>query len=336
MSDTAKTSSAKRQTRTTRRNKVSSVTVAAVSGDTWLLVCANLYFSPACVLKLMRTSKNIWLTLRDNPAWWKTFFDRVVLYQSMLTKSNCLATLNELGQHNKNKRAVIHLVFSSECCGCEGRYGHSIFKPLMKRLCQTCIHDKLISNRVLMYKYGIHFSDFVVEYSEKGGILMFHAQTKPITASFLRVTSEMLDLNQRTDQKGARLLFFDKNFLKETLGIDLSEAFKETRKNKTAVQTLLACFRRLRTQHFLINASRHMLLGAEAARKHEITRSLHPLKVCTLWMLGGPYYSFPAYSTAAGRACINGTNFKLRKGMTLEMVRRIEACVNDKGINLES
>ena len=323
----------KRQARTTRRHKVSSTTVAAVSGDTWLLVCANLYFSPACVLKLMRTSKTIWLALRENPTWWKTFYDRVVLYQSVLTKSNCIATLNELGQHNRNKRVVIHLVFSSECCGCGARYGHSIFKPLMKRLCQTCIHDKLISNRVLMYKYGIHFSDFIVEYSEKGGVVMFYTQTKPITASFLRVTSETLDLNHKTEQKGGKLLFFDKNFMKEALGIDLTKAFEETSKHKRAVQALLARFRRLRTQNFLINGCSHLILGMEAARKHEITRLLHPPTMCTLMMLGGPYYSFS--TSSSGRAAVNGSHFKLRKGMTLESVRRIEVCVNDKGVSLD-
>ena len=325
--------STKRQMRTTRRLKASPATVSAVTGDTWLLVCSNLYFSPACVLKLMRTSKTIWLALKDNPVWWKAFFDRVVLYQTMLNKSNCLPALLQLGEKNQNKRAVLHLVFSSECCGCGGRYGHSIFKPLMKRLCQTCVHDKLISNRVLLYKYGLHFSDFLVEYCDKGGVLMCHRQTKPVLASFLRVTSEALDLTQRLDQKGVKLLFFEKAMLKSALGIDLDERYRQTRLEKAAVQTLFARFRRLRTQNFLIHASsKHMILGMEAARRHEVQRSLHPLKVCTCWMLGGPYYSFP---TNLRESALQTTQFKRRNGSTHEAIRQIERYMNDRVICLE-
>ncbi len=181
--------------RSVRRKTVSSETVSSICSDTWLIVCSNLYFSPQCVLKLMKTSKTIWLALKDNPMWWQFFYNRVVLYQSILIRSNCLWVLREFGERSKkNKRIVIHLVFGTECSGCGTRYGHSIFKPLMRRMCQTCVHDALISNRVLLLKHGIHYWDIAMEYTAKGGTLLLHPYPKPCMSSFMNVTNNVLDL----------------------------------------------------------------------------------------------------------------------------------------------
>jgi hypothetical protein len=330
-----------RQKRVVRRKTVSSTTVCAVSGDTWLLVCANLFFSPVCVLRLMRTSKTIWLALKNNPIWWKTFFDRVVLYQSVLGSGKYLGTLKEFSKMTQNKRSVIHLVFSSECCGCGVRYGHSIFKPLMKRLCQTCIHDKLISNRVLLYKYGVHFSDFLLEYCEKGGILMAHTLPKPTITSFLRVTSEPLDLVQKSsttssgNPRGNKMLFFEKSVLKEALGIHLEDCLVQTKGKKNAVTALFARFRRLRTQDLFINTSKHWAIGVEAARSHEIQRMIHPLKLCTIGMVGGPYNSFPTNMKANDIQRRHTITIKRRQGMTAELIGRMEQCVDSQAIILD-
>lgn len=335
----------KRQKRAVRRNTVSSKTVGIVSGDTWLLVCTNLYFSPSCVLKLMRTSKIIWLALKDNPIWWKTFFDRIVLFQTMLGSSRFIASLNEFGKKTENKRLVIHIVFSDVCCCCGARYGHSIFKPLMQRLCKTCIHDKLISNRVLLYKYGLHFADFILDYCDRGGILMFHPQPKPSITSFLRVTSDILDLTQKTSNGNqvsrspnptvTKMLFFEKSFLKQVLGLDLEAHFRETKLRKDAIQVLFARFRRLRTQDLLIKSSKHWAIGIEAARSHEVNRMIHPLKLCTIWLVGGPYYSFPTHLSSTTLQRQNAVSFKRRKGMTSAKIRLIEQYVDEKAIDLD-
>jgi hypothetical protein len=331
-----------RKSRQIRRHTVSAQTISTISGDTWLLVCSNLFFSPASVLKLMQTSKTIWLALKNDPAWWQRFFDRVILYQSVLTKSNCLGVLKELGDKSKNnKRAVIHLVFSSECGKCGARFGHSIFKPLMKRMCQTCIHDSLVSNRVLLHKYGIHFSDMVMEYCGKGGVLMVHGQPKPTLSSFLRVTADTLDITHHTcvpkygSPPGNKMLFFDKAFISEVMGINLTEEYAKNLQKKAAVMTLMACLRRLKTQSLLFHASKyHMIMGMEAARKHEIQRLLHSFKACSVWITGGPYYSFSAHPSAIkhddGRLPI-----KPRNGMTCEKIARIVHCVNQWGVSLE-
>jgi hypothetical protein len=322
----------KRQKRTVHRHVATTRTVSAVSGDTWLVVCANLFFSPANVFKLMRTSKTIWQALKDNPVWWQAFYQRVVLYQSVLGSSVRLSTLLQLGTKNSNKRAVIHLVFSTECGGCQARYGHSIFKPLMKRMCQTCIHDRLISNRVLLYKYGVHFSDFIQEYSEKGGVIMYHSNPKSTVASFQRITCEALDLGAKSTSK--KMLFFDKSMLMEVMGIDLEERYRVVKKEKEAVQSILGSFRRLVTQKILHHTSKYMVLGAEAVRKHEIQRVIHPLKSCSLGLSGGPYYSF-ACGNPMPKINDLQKDIHLRRGMTQERVNAIQECVDQAGISLD-
>ena len=325
----------KRQKRTVQRHVATTRTVSAVCGDTWLVVCANLFFSPANVFKLMRTSKTIWLALKDNPIWWQTFYQRVVLYQSVLGSSGRLSALTHLGNKNNNKRVVIHLVFSTECGGCRARYGHSIFKPLMKRLCQTCIHDRLISNRVLLYKYGVHFSDFIQEYREKGGVVMYHSNPKSTISSFQRITCETLDLTLKSTTN--KMLFFDKTMLMEGMGIDLHERFREVKKEKVAVQAIFGRFRRLVTQTILHTTSKHMVLAAEAVRKHEMQRMIHPLKICIIGLTGGPYYSFATNSCGNTTRKINELqkDIHLRRGMTQEKIKAIQLCVDHGAISLD-
>lgn len=326
--------------RSIRRKTVSSETVGSISSDTWLVVCSNLYFSPSCVLKLMKTSKTIWLALQDNPAWWQTFFNRVVLYQSILTRSNCLTVLRELGDRNKkNKRVVIHLVFSTECSGCGARYGHSIFKPLMKRMCQTCIHDSLISNRVLLLKYGIHFSDIVLEYNAKGGSLLLHPYPRPSMTSFLHVTTNVLDLVQKNlhisttvkKETSCRMVFFVKKDLYRLLGINLDDEYRKTLGIKQAIQVLFACFRRLRTQN-IMGKHQKKTLGAEAVRMHEVQRVIHPYRACFVDMVGGAYYSFSAPNASMAHTL---PMIKYRAGISRAMALVLNECVDTKSVLLE-
>lgn len=336
-----------RHKREVQRSVVTVKTVSAVSADTWLLVCSNFYFSPATLLKLMRSSKTIWQALKANPAWWEIFYNRVVQYQSVLYRSNCLSTLEELGKRNKNKQTVIHLVFSTECVVCGMRYGHSIFKPLMKRLCQTCIHDSLVSNKVLLYKYGIHFSDFIIEYCAKGGVPLVHQHPKPSSASFLRITCAPLDLAQRASNhpQNNKAIFFEKRLLKEALGINLEEKARETNMAKEAVQLLLGCFRRMTTHYLMFEVSKHKALGMDALRKHEVQRAINPRRTLAIWLTGGPYYAISTNASvatiqqqlahSASDAARPSPLIKRRKGMSTSVIASIEKCVDEVAVVVE-
>ena len=71
----------KRKIRLCRRGRVKTETVLHVATDVWLLVCKNFFFSPHCVFRLMRASKQIWMLLRNNPQFWEQFYDRIMLFQ---------------------------------------------------------------------------------------------------------------------------------------------------------------------------------------------------------------------------------------------------------------
>ena len=114
--------------------------------------------------------------------------------------SNYITPLMKYKHHHRNKRKVLQLVFGKECNECEARYGHHIFSPLMKRLCPWCIHDALISNRVLLHKYGIHFADILKNYHQKEGtLIVFNSKrNQKIQPGLLELTSEAVDLNKHS------------------------------------------------------------------------------------------------------------------------------------------
>lgn len=150
-------------------------------------------------------------------------------------------------------------------------------------------------------------------------------------------------------------LFFDKKFIQEVLGINLSESYATTRRMKEAVNILFGYFRRVKTQS-LCNSmvkTKKNTREVEALRHHEVHRVLYPSKICTLWMVGGPYYSFATtVSTQVLYARRNAiiSSFKLRKEVdkVMRMTRsaatmrskeeinnNIEICLKQKAIALE-
>ena len=63
----------------------------------------------------------------------------------------------------------------------------------MTRACRPCVREALVSNRVLLQKFGVHFSDILQEYTSRGGRLF---KTKRIPKSMHRlrlVSSEAID-----------------------------------------------------------------------------------------------------------------------------------------------
>ena len=183
----------KRRIRACKRKAVTANTMRSLSEDTWLMVCAHFFFSPHCVFRLMKASKCIWLALKDNKLWWDAFFVRIQVYQSMITCSIFALKLRAYAKR-PNKMVALQLIFGKECTGCGTRYWHSIFDPIGARLCQWCVHDRLVSNKVLLQRYGIHFADMLVEYHAKGGVFITHKQFKQARDTFLQLTSDAIDL----------------------------------------------------------------------------------------------------------------------------------------------
>jgi len=94
------------------------------------------------------------------------------LQNSMMHENGYHSTLVKLKDLHENPKVILFAVFGKECNDCRCRYGHTLFYPLMTRLCQWCVHQRLISNRVLYEVYGVYFCDILVEYNSKGGLLL--------------------------------------------------------------------------------------------------------------------------------------------------------------------
>lgn len=179
-----------------KRGRIQEQSIQRVNSDTWLTLCSYFFFSPHCVFRLMKACKRIRQALLNYPLWWELFYRRIVAYQSVVVRSLYLPSLRELQDYD-NKRVILQLIYGKECRGCGARYGHSIFQPLGTRICQPCIQEGLVSHRVLLREYGLHFADFLEEYSGKGGVIIAHKQqgkqSVPKTGGLFRLTRNPLD-----------------------------------------------------------------------------------------------------------------------------------------------
>ena len=235
-----------------RRKKVEDETCKYVPSEAWIVICSNLFFSPHTPFRLMMAIKHLWLTMRDDVVWWKKFYDRVVKYQDCLQTSRFLGPLREFaGMPRLCYRTVLKLVYSPRCSSCGVRFGHRVFKPMMERLCGTCVRDKLISNKVLYVRYGVYFSDFLLEYVDGGGFILQCDFTKPHLSALMRYSTDPLDLEGRPmGVKGkwrqSILLYFKRDDLKRLVNLDLDAASTAARERERALRTLqAACERRM-------------------------------------------------------------------------------------------
>ena len=124
----------------------------------------------------------------------------------MHSYSAYLCMLRRFQNTDCNKRVVLGLVFGKECSGCGCRYGHSIVVPFMARLCRWCLTGMLISNRVLLKEYGVHFSDFLVEYKDKGGLLLMCEDNKSMRRKISTLTSNAIDFEVQPPNTKSRVL----------------------------------------------------------------------------------------------------------------------------------
>ena len=234
-----------------RRNKVTPGTMMTVPMEVWMIVCKNVFFSPHMPFRLMMANKHIWKTLRDDKKWWKEFYDRVVQYQNILLTSRFYSSLISFARKGQCYRTVLKLVFSPRCSCCGVRFGHTVFKPMMQRLCRTCVRDKMISNKVLFYKHGIYFADFIGTYVETGGFLLQCDFNRPNVGALAQLTTEEVDMTGRQSVPKGRwldsvLLFFKREDLVRLVGVDFEASAIAARTRDKAVRLLQAvCERRL-------------------------------------------------------------------------------------------
>lgn len=303
-----------------KRKKVAASTVTTVPMEVWLVVCKNVFFSPHMPFRLMMASKQIWLTLRDDKEWWKEFYVRVVKYQDILLTSRFYSSLISFAKKDQCHRTILKLVFSPRCSSCGVRFGHTVFRPMMQRLCRTCVRDKLISNKVLYYRHGIYFADFIAAYVEKGGFLLQCDFTRPNVGALSKYTTEQMDLVGRQSVPKGRwldsaLIFFKREDIARILGLDLERAAVAARKRDEAIRLLQAVCERRLMAHRLLRGKLCVSTGADGERR-----------VVTNWFkcLGGPVEERRKATTIQLRQAeeLSEGEFLRREGMKLRSIVR--------------
>jgi hypothetical protein len=68
----------------------------------------------------------------------------------------------------------------------------------MTRICRPCVREALVSNRVLLQKFGVHFSDILEEYSKRGGRLLKTARLPKTMRRLRLVSSEPIDFSENS------------------------------------------------------------------------------------------------------------------------------------------
>ena len=304
--------------------------MAQVPVDTWLLICSHFFHSPHHVFRLMVASRGVWEALRKHPVWWDTFYQRVFLYHSVLSQSAYCKQLHHFTDH-VDKKLVLKLLFVRVCETCGARQGHTLIRPLMARLCSLCLQPRLVSNRVLLRRYGLHFSDFLIPYHEGGGVLIAHRQhlKKNLhgNSSLLWLTCDPLDFETRKFEHALgfkhELLFFSVRDLERILGLRLAQEEQRHAERLWALD-------RLSSQFQMVNARRAML--HEQISVHDILVNDRWMRVQkslrsrahpgAMGMMGGPYM--------LGR-CVFGFRSvpRLRVGHTHADLARLNAIVNE-------
>ena len=276
--------------RAVQRGKVHENTVSSASADVWLIICCNVFHSPHTVFRLMMACKAVNTGLKGNKEWWAQFYARIVQYQQCLSHSNFLSALREF-EARANKQDAIRLAYSPRCGFCGIRFGHSIFRPFMQRVCAGCLSGQLVSNRVLYTRYGLNFSDFIVTYCQAGGLLLHKDSYRSRSrALHMRLTREPVD-HVSVDP----LLFMRRADVERVLGCTLeSERYVQQRQRIDAARLLSAAVARSVTRRALARASTRYYNAtlADDLRTADLMRVVEPAAPRPGWFPGGPFYAF--------------------------------------------
>ena len=317
------------------RLKVTACTMAQVPVDTWLLVCMHLFSGPHHVFRLIVACRGVWGALKAHPAWWELFYRRVLLYHDVMFASPYVKVLHRYRWHS-DKHRVLKLVFVRMCETCGTRQGHTLLHPLMARLCTVCTQQKVVSNRVLLQRYGLHFSDFLIAYHTSGAVVIAHAQNvkKSLdhSTSLLWLTCDPLDFETRPLDRVSgfkhQLLFFCVKDLERVLGTTLAQARRLHQARLAACERLWAQCRMVQARRAMNNAymTVHDILVTD--RWHRIQSGLRRQQLnggrshgLPMLVMGGPYVM-----TRSGYACMQP---RLRRGLSEEDLARLRAIVDE-------
>lgn len=158
-------------------------------------VCTYFQRTPRHIFLLMKACKG----LREHltAEWWQRFW--TIHKATILDPQRHMRHhyLNEI-VHGPNLRPaqfahILRLVYSLRCERCNARWNHHVVCHLRLRLCETCLRDNVVSNRVLYYRYGLNVAEIIDEHAHL--VTYFPVKTyHRRDAAFRELSSDPVDI----------------------------------------------------------------------------------------------------------------------------------------------
>ena len=203
--------------------------------------CMHLQTSPRHVFLMMQVCRGLRANLHAQ--WWQRFW---TWHQSSLRHIRH-HYLNE-GIHGTLRAPqythIFRLVYGLRCERCHARWHHRVIPLLNMRLCPLCVRDNLVSNRVLLFRYGLRACDVLEAHAHL--ITYF-----PLTAYRRReralrdLTQDPIDLQDAFSRSSRtqQFMFLWRPDLEALYDLDACAA--EQRRRLDATNRLKAAMRRL-------------------------------------------------------------------------------------------
>ena len=231
----------------TRRSRRKETTPFSIPIEVLAIVCTYFQRTPRHIFLLMKACKGLRTQLTSE--WWERFW--AVHKATVLDRQQQLRHhyLNEI-VHGPNLRPsqfahILRLVYSLRCERCGARWNHHVVGLLRLRLCESCLRDNLVSNRVLYYRYGLAVADILDEHAH---LITYFPMTSyhRRDASFRELSADPIDIAGFGPDGGLRqeLLFLWRPDVARLY--DLEAHYRHQLQRLDGINRIKACVRRRR------------------------------------------------------------------------------------------
>lgn len=172
-----------------RRGKVVSTTLPL---EMLAMVCQYLHRSPRHVFLVVKAAKGLRAFM--TAAWWERFWAMHKTTISAGYRHYFLREFTIVSLRPAQMSHVLRVVYGLRCECCGARWRHRIVELMKLRMCELCVRDRFISNRVLYYRFGLNVADVLIKH---GHLITYSPlrQYKRGDAEFKRLTRDLIDVN---------------------------------------------------------------------------------------------------------------------------------------------
>ena len=239
------------------------------------MVCQHLHGSPRHVFLVVKAAKGLRALMTAE--WWKRFWTAHMAVSNRRYRHYFLRDFTAAPLRPEQMSHVLRVVYGLRCECCGARWRHSVMDLMKLRICQMCVHDRFVSNRVLYYRFGLNVADVLIEHGHLITYTSLHAY-RVNDNGLRRMTRDPLDFDifQRTKHHEFIFLWLDD----VARLYDLEACAREQRRRIAAVDALKARFRAAHVRRVWSKNPRHALgvLLVPGVEMH----------ADAAWVVGGP------------------------------------------------